>query len=338
MKKIIILLFVGCFLLSPELLAQEPQEYRLSQYFLQPHAINPAFSGIENFWKINAGYRQQWTGMEESPEAYFLSFNGLFKKPDVHMNSVRISRPDAYEEQETDEAYRKRMRKHGFGGFLSRNDYRALAITSGVLSYAYHIPLNRKLTMALGVAGGLTHNFYSGDDYHVRTTEDIVYQALLDGGINQTYYGLKAGGTLYGKKFYVGYTASQLVVANSSSSELLSKPTTYVHHYAMVGYQLDLSRQLVLQPSILVRYDEVQDVRFDANVKLRFDDLMWAGVSYRNKEAIAGMFGVILSNQYTLGYAYEENTTEFNIQNNGTHEVVLGIRLNSRNQSTPYFW
>ncbi|WP_160164077.1 PorP/SprF family type IX secretion system membrane protein [Nafulsella turpanensis] len=338
MKKIFILIFMGCFLLNSGLFAQEPQEYRLSQYFLQPHAINPAFSGIENFWKINAGYRQQWTGMEESPEAYFLSFNGLFKKQDVRMNSVRISRPGAYEEQETDEAYRLRMQKHGFGGFLSRNDYRALNITSGFLSYAYHMPLSRKLTMALGVAGGLTHNGYNANDYHVRTTEDVIYQALLSGGINQTYYGLKIGGTLYGRKFYAGYTASQLIVGSSSTDDVLSNPTTYVHHYAMVGYQLNLSRQLVLQPSILVRYDKVKDARFDANVKLRFDDLMWAGVSYRNKEAIAGMFGLILSNQVTLGYAYEQNTGEFNIQNNGTHEVVLGLRLNSRNRATPYFW
>lgn len=338
MKKTIILLFVGCLLLSSELLAQEPQEYRLSQYFLQPHAINPAFSGIEDFWKINAGYRQQWTGLEESPEAYFLSFNGLFKKPDVRMNSVRISRPNAYEEQETDEAYRKRMRKHGFGGFLSRSDYRALAVTSGQLSYAYHIPLNRSLSMSLGVAGGLTHNGYNADDYHVRTTEDEVYQALANGDVNQTYYGLKVGGTLYGRKFYAGYTASQLVVAGSSAPDVLSKPTTYVHHYAMFGYQLSLSRQLVLQPSLLVRYNEVQDLGFDANVKLRFDDVMWAGLSYRNREAIAGMFGLILSNQFTLGYAYEQNTGEFNIQNNGTHEVVLGIRLNRLNRATPYFW
>lgn len=338
MKKIyILLLFVVCSMLSGQR-AFGQQPYQLSQYFQHPHAINPSLSGIDDFWKVNVGYRQQWTGIEDAPEVYFLSFNGVFKKPDVRMNSVRISRPEAYEEQETDEVYRKRKQKHGLGGFMSRNEMGNYRITTGLLSYAYHIPLSRKLSMSVGMAGSFTNNGFKGGSYHVRTPNDEVYEALLNGDINQTYYDLNIGATIYGKKFYAGYTATQLVMARTSSSRELADATTYIHHYAMVGYQLSLSRQLVLQPSILVRYDQLQDARFDANVKLRFDDLIWAGVAYRNKEAIAGMFGLVVNKEVTLGYAYEQNTGEFNIRNSGTHEVVLGIRLGNKYRKMPYFW
>lgn len=336
MKKIYILLFVCTMLVGQEVAAQQP--YQLSQYFQHPHAINPSLSGIDDFWKVNVGYRQQWTGIDDAPQVYFLSFNGVFKKPDIRMNSVRISRPEAYEEQETDEVYRKRNQKHGLGGFLSRNEMGNYRITTGLLSYAYHMPLSRKLSMSVGAAGSFTNNGFNSANYNVRTPNDEVYAALISGDINQSYYDLSIGTTLYGKNFYAGYTATQLVMARTSSSRDLADATTYIHHYAMVGYQLSLSRQLMLQPSILVRYDQLQDARFDANVKLRFDDLIWAGVSYRNKEAIAGMFGLVVNKDVTLGYAYEQNTGEFNIQNSGTHEVVLGIRLSNKYRKMPYFW
>lgn len=336
MKKVYILLFLAGLLAGPELLAQ--QQYQLSQYFQHPHAINPSLSGVDQFWKVNVGYRHQWTGIEGAPKVYFASFNGLFQKPDFRMNSVRISRPEAYEEQETEEAYRKRNRRHGLGGFLSQTRMGHYQVTNGLLSYAYHIPLNRSLNLSVGVAGAVTNNAFNQHNYNPRVENDAVYRALIAGDVSQTYYDLNAGATLYGEKFYLGYASTQLVMARTSSSDELNDPTTYIHHYAMLGYQLNLSRQVMLQPSLLLRYDKLQEARFDANIKVRFDDLIWAGVSYRNKEAVAGMFGLIVNKSVTLGYAYEQSTGEFNLQNSGTHEVVLGIRLNNVYRKTPYFW
>lgn len=211
-------------------------------------------------------------------------------------------------------------------------------ITSGLLSYAYHIPLNRSLNMSVGLAAAFTNNGFIRRDYNVRTPNDDLYRAMMSGNINQTYFDLNGGVALYGERFYFGYSATQLVMARTSSSDELADPTTYINHYAMLGYQLNLSRQVKLQPSILVRYDQLQEARFDANLKLRFDDLIWAGVSYRNKQAIAGMFGLVVNKDVTLAYAYEQSTGEFNIHNNGTHEVVLGLRLGNRARNTPYFW
>ncbi len=339
MKKIyIIVLILIALLAGPGGYAQERQQYRFSQYFLQPHAMNPSFSGIEDFWNINAGYRKQWAGLEESPEVYFVSFNGVFRKPDYRMNSVRISRPEAYEEQETDEAYRKRMRKHGLGGFLSNMEMGRFRIMSGLLSYAYHIPLDRKLNLAVGVAAAFTNNGFGKGAYNVRTENDALYLAMISGGVNSTLYDVNVGATLYGEKFYLGYSATQLVMATTTSDEELDKPVSYVHHYAMVGYQMDLSYKLKLQPGILLRYDQQQEARFDANIKLRYDDLFWVGTTYRNKESIAGLFGLVLNKDVTLGYSYEVNTGAFNIENSGTHEVVLGLRLGNKYRKSPYFW
>lgn len=336
MKKVYILLFVFGLLASQKGFAQ--QQYQLSQYFQHPHAMNPALSGIDDFWKINAGYRKQWMGIDHAPQVYFMSFNGVFKKPDIRMNSVRISRPEAYEEQETDEAYRSRNRKHGFGGFISQNTMGSYQITSGLLSYAYHIPLTRKINMSVGLSGAFSNNAFLPRNYHVREEDDARYLDLMRGSVHQSTYDVNAGAILYGKQFYFGYSATQLMLVRSNSNDEFADATAYVNHYAMIGYQLNLSRQLKLQPGILVRYDRLQDARFDANLKLRFEDLIWAGVSYRHKEAVSGMLGFVLNKDVTLGYAYEQSIGAFNIHNNGTHEVVLGLRLGNRYNKTPYFW
>lgn len=338
MKKIYLLLFV-CFMLGGGAKLQAQQQYQLSQYFQHPQAINPSLSGIEDFWNINVGYRQQWSGLEDAPEVFFLSFNGLLKKSDIRMNSVRISRPEAYDEMETNEAYRKRMRKHGLGGFVSQLEFGPLRVTTGLASYAYHIPLNRSLNLSVGVAAAINNNGFNQQDYNPRTKlNDEVYTAMISGDINQTYFDLNTGATLYGKNFYIGYSATQLAMARTSSSDELADPTTYINHYGLLGYQLNLSPQLKLQPSLLIRYNQLYQAGFDANVKLRFDDLMWAGVSYRDKNAVAGMFGLVVNKNVTMGYAYEQNTGEFTIDNNGTHEVVLGLRIGNKYGKTPYFW
>lgn len=255
------------------------------------------------------------------------------------MNSIRISRPEAYDDLETDEAYRKRMRKHGLGGFVSQMEAGPFRISTGLASYAYHMPLNRSVTLSVGVAASFTNNGFNQRDYNPRSTiNDEVYTALISGDVNQSYFDLNTGATLYGKNFYIGYSATQLVMAKTSSSENLADPTTYINHYGMLGYQLNLNRQLMLQPALLIRYNELHEAGFDANVKLRFDDLMWVGVSYRDKDALAGMFGLVVNKSVTLGYAFEQNTGEFNLENNGTHEVVLGIRLGNTYGKKPYFW
>lgn len=334
---ILILLLLG-LLAGNSGYAQEGQQYRFSQYFLQPHTINPSLSGIEDFWQVNAGYRKQFAGLEISPETYYLSFNGLFQKPDYRMNSVRISRPEAYEEQETDEAYRKRKRKHGLGGFLNKTEYANQRIMEGFLSYAYHIPLNRALSLSVGMGAGITNNSIGSGTYNVRREDDVVYEALVRGGIHSTLYDVNVGTTLYGKKFYLSYSANQLVLHRNTSSDDLRKPIAYTHHYAMLGYQMNLSHQLALQPSLLLRYDALNDARFDANVKLRYDDLFWVGTSYRHKESLAGTFGLVLNKDVTLGYAYEMSVGEFQLEHNGTHEVVLGVRLGNKYRKAPYFW
>ncbi len=76
-------LYISCFLFlvaTPLCYGQQP--FRFSQYFQNAVTVNPAVAGIEDFMDLKVGYRQQWTGLDLSPQTFYLSAHApLSAKP-----------------------------------------------------------------------------------------------------------------------------------------------------------------------------------------------------------------------------------------------------------------
>src|SRR5687768_2566333 len=51
-----------------------------TQYVLNPFVSNPALAGIENYWDIKMSHRNQWQGIEGSPQTTYFTVNGSRKK------------------------------------------------------------------------------------------------------------------------------------------------------------------------------------------------------------------------------------------------------------------
>jgi type IX secretion system PorP/SprF family membrane protein len=83
-------------------------------------------------------------------------------------------------------------------------------------------------------------------------------------------------------------------------------------------------------PSALVKFISPLPVTYDINMKMTFRDRFWIGASYRNGDAIAGMFGLNISSLINVGYSYDYTTSALRTVSNGTHEIVLGLMLNNR--------
>lgn len=332
MKAILLTCLFSCALLTVS--AQEQQ--RLMQYYLHPQAFNPSMAGIEDYWNLNAGWRYGGVNNLYTQEQFFLGVNGVFRLPDIRMNSLRISKPEAYQE-ESIESYRKRMRRHGVGAFLSNRTVGNQRVTSGLFSYAYHLPLSRTLTLSAGAGVSTTFMRLKGD-FSVVDPSDEVYQALTSGALNEGHHDVNVGVTLYHAKFYLGYSAGQVKVADTDNSPVDADAVRYTQHNLMAGYQLPLNRNLSLQPGIMFRYNSLDELQIQGNVKLQYREMLRLGVSYRDN-ALAGTFGLVLNNRYTLNYAYEAYTADALAERNlSTHEVTLGIRLLRDNSPRAYFW
>ena len=71
--------------------------FYFSQYFQVGPAINPAFTGIDNFLDVKVNYRNQWAGFGDSPSTNYIGVNGYLKKESTQSfreYALRISNPD----------------------------------------------------------------------------------------------------------------------------------------------------------------------------------------------------------------------------------------------------
>ena len=77
----------------------------------------------------------------------------------------------------------------------------------------------------------------------------------------------------------------------------------------------------------------------DLNAKLKYQDLLWVGVSWRAFDSAVAMVGLSYE-QFTLGYSYDAGLSELAGYHGGSHEVLLGLRIKKKAQvvCTNRFW
>jgi Type IX secretion system membrane protein PorP/SprF len=81
-------------------------------------------------------------------------------------------------------------------------------------------------------------------------------------------------------------------------------------------------------------------MQLDLNAKVRYRDLVWAGLSYRNKDAMVLMAGATLLKNWDVAYSYDITTSELRKYSGGSHEVIIGYRWvkNNNVKPTSQFW
>ena len=111
------------------------------------------------------------------------------------------------------------------------------------------------------------------------------------------------------------------------------------HYFATAGVRLQLSDDWSVVPSVLVKAVNPAPLSVDINAKLKYQDLLWAGVSWRAFDSAVAMVGLSYE-QYTLGYSYDAGLSKLAGYNGGSHEVLVGLRLKKKAQvvCTNRFW
>ncbi len=320
------------------------QQARFSQYFQNAFTINPAITGIEDFMDLKLGYRQQWTGLENSPQTLYLSAHApLTSRPSefaYRNQSLRTSDPTVYDALETPGVIsNERALRHGIGGYLLNDQAGIFQQTQLFATYAAHLRISPRTRLALGLAAGVNNNQIDTDGLTVANPdEDDTFNRIInqtDGNVNLD---LNIGLFLYADSYYVGYSADRilrnpLAISTDSTSEQQN-----IYHYGMAGLRLNLNSSLLLMPGVFVGVSSTLPATYDLNVRLRYENLGWFGVSYRSSGTVAGMLGLNIDNRFSVNYAYDYGvgtTTDFR---SGTHEIVLGFVLFNRQESTPYLW
>ena len=333
MIKNILIIFVALW--PGAILAQ--QQFQLSQFFQSANTINPAATGIEEFVDVKLGYRMQWSGFSDAPQTYFISAHGAIKPKKGFIyenNSLRISNPALYQDLQGSS---NANWFHGVGGYVVRDEQGPFKQMSSYGSYASHFQLGEKIRFSIGVSGGISNRRWDLDQIRLGNPEDDLYNLYLSQGIIENYLDMNAGMMIYSSNFYFGYSAAQLL-QNKIQADEGSVGQLSINHYIMGGYRFRVNDRVELLPSALVRVVDPAAPVVDVNVKVKYDQFLWAGIGYRLDNAIVAMAGLNLNDFLNISYSYDYVTNNLGAYNSGTHEIALGFMLFNAQQASPYMW
>ena len=316
-------------LLTPAMAQQKPQH---SQYLFNNFLLNPALSGIESYTDIRMGTRRQWVGIDGAPVTYYLSAHtslGMSDRnaPVGHTPKGFIPKIPVGNRRVT--KYHKSRPHHGFGAVAMRDQTGPLSNTSLNVTYAYHHPLTRKINMSVGISSGLVQSRLDGNAIYLRDEND---PSLKQGRLSKTNFDLGLGTWIYADNFYVGVSTAQLLTEKISNDESLvsAQQELQPHFFGTAGYRLRLRYDLTLEPSVMLKLASPSPLAVDLNVKATYANRLWAGVSYRRGDAVTALAGININYILDMGYSYDLTTSSLNNASAGSHEIILGIKVQNR--------
>jgi type IX secretion system PorP/SprF family membrane protein len=304
------------------------QIYQLSQYLQNLYVLNSATAGLHDYTEVNLSYRNQWVGITNSPTTYYVSVNTpIGKRVEINpqSSSLRISSPTAYNSV-TRKSY------HAIGGYVLQDASGASAQQIASLSYTFHLPITKELSVSFSPSVGYRNSTFFQDKAKTELPNDPTYN-LYTAQNPGAQMDVNIAAWLYHPKFFVGYSTAQLVQDRLKFNDLISYEEIKVHHNLIMGYNYKINRNLILTPSVLLRYVDLAPFAFDVNFRLDYRDLFWSGLSYRNSNSLIAMIGMHLSNTLRFGYAFDLGLTPIRTRNAGSHEIMLGLNLSNKEKA-----
>jgi type IX secretion system PorP/SprF family membrane protein len=284
-----------------------------SSYYINPYLYNPAEAATE-YTYIFLNHRQQWMGIEGSPQLTTLNAHSL-------LNNSHAA----------------------IGGKISSYKRGILTSTDILLSYAYGISISKNNTLYFGLSGGVISNTIdvtSGgvdpDDPAIqsyqanniqpsanfgllyRSTSGVNFGLVLPQLFAPKFNAASFGGTavspldnaivsLYYKKKVEGKIVSR------TRKGMRSKVKTHEAYAPLEFYTL-------------YRYAKAGNSQFEALVKLNVSENFWLAAGYRQAYGFTASTGIAF-NKFLLGYSYELGNQPEAGFSSGTHELQLGLRL-----------
>ncbi len=276
------------------LVAQQQTLY--TNYLVNQYLYNPAYAGVVEGTQINAAYRNQWVGFDGSPKTYMLSgYGNMKKKPNMAV-----------------------------GGILTSERIGLLQRTSVYGTYTYHLKINKKASINFGLGvGGIRHKVRVYDAKPYDKDDSYLSSDVLNGFA----FDANAGFYFYTKNFFLGFSDQQMPNAKILWSNSIGRNTTHFYTYAGYNFHFGSKKEWVVQPSVLVRTNSPVPYQFEVHAKVIYSEMLWLGLSYRDKSSACAMLGCNIKKQYAFAYSYDYTLTKLSSYSTGSHEIMLSYLI-----------
>lgn len=295
MKKFVV--FWGFLLFLQMLFAQ--QTVYFSSYFNNEIAYNPAIVGSKPYNPLNITTREQWLGFSESPLTTGLSYHGAVNN------------------------------RSGLGGTVLYDKTGPSSCSSLEMDYAYRIALdNNDLNMAFGVGAKCFYYTLNLDEETLPPGNDPAFDAkVYDQFVADANFGLY----LYGSNFYAGCSALNLIQSkfNKEEGDGYSTNRLQRNYLGILGYRYAFNRDMLIEPSVLLRTTDQHDVFYQVNTRVFFQNVLWLGAGVKSDESVSAMLGFKAGKHLQISYAYDYYFTTINAYQFGTHEIGIQFSIPS---------
>ena len=291
MKRLFVLSFICCLFWISQTSAQQDPQY--TQYMYNQSVINPAYAGLKDGLAINLLYRNQWTGFEGSPETY------------------------------TAAAHSPVGERTGVGLSLIRDQLGPVTETNAYADFSYKLRLNSDYQLSLGVKAGATFHDIGLVGLNLIQEGDPFFSQ----NVNETKPNVGTGAFLYSDNFYVGLSVPNLLNTVHLDEDDVRFGSETNHYFLTSGYVFEVTNDIKLKPSFLVKSSFRAPVSFDVNVNALYLEKFELGVSYRFDDSFSGLVGFQATPDFRIGYAYDAVTSEINTVASSSHEIILTYNL-----------
>ncbi|HQQ93673.1 MAG TPA: type IX secretion system membrane protein PorP/SprF [Bacteroidia bacterium] len=297
-----ITLFVLLLISAGTVWAQQLPQY--TQFMLNPMALNPAVAGKDEHPEVVSNTRQQWVGVVDAPRTYMLSLNSPIK-----------------------------VQNMGVGLNIYTDIVGPTRRTGISAAYAYHVKFKEDMILSMGLSAGILQWGIDGNKLTIREESDPSLSSVY-----QTTYVPDFGAGLYFRKtnhYYAGISIPQLYQAPIGLYDPTSKESRVVSHiYLNAGYTFTINEEFKIEPALLLKKVKPASASVEIAARAIYKNEMWAGVTFRSKDAVGVMLGYLYKNYLMIGYSYDFITSSIRKYSSGSHEIVLGLRFNNKQART----
>src|SRR5690554_195534 len=285
--------------------AQQDPQY--TQYMYNTNNVNPAYAGSREALSIFGLYRTQWVGLDGAPDT------GVFSIHSPVGERVGL-------------------------GLTFVNDRISISDESTIsIDFSYTIPLSDRYKLGFGLK---TTAHLLNVDYSKLNLHDQGDIAMSN--INNKFSpNIGAGIYLYSDKFYVGFSAPNIIETEYyNNDDVQSLASERIHSYLISGYVFDLTEGIKFKPAVLAKMVEGSPLQADITGNFLFNEKFVLGVAWRWSEAISGLAGFQINDNWFIGYAYDAETTKLANYNSGSHEIFLRYEFfnKSKRMVSPRFF
>ena len=262
-------------------------------YVYNALAINPAFAGCHGALSATISYRNQWVGFNDAPKSCMLS---------VHTP-----------------IYNDRI---GLGLLIEKNSIGIFKETSFIGNYAYRMEL-RDGKLALGLGFGVTAYNIAWNELAKADADDI---QLMNTPTSAVLPSFSLGTYYYTKKYFIGISLPLFLsheLDKSTGKYKISNNFSGCNYFFTGGYEVGISPQVKLLPSLLIKYHPGNVVQIDYNAQINLKDKIWMGIGYRNRNTLVGILQFQLNYQLRMAYSYDFEFGSIGKNLNGSHEIFL---------------